>query len=710
MTETGFGERYWKALANENIRHGLLSFQRDWKTARDVQVGELETITGQPFDRLSADFAGTKRATRENLTELTEQFEERVMATGGAVHHASDGVDACRVVESILAGGGVRQVVKTKSMVTEEIFLNGHLEGKGIDVVETDLGEWLLQLADEHPSHLVMPAIHKRRHEIARIIEDEVGEPFDPDDVTGMVRAARVALRRKFFTAGAGVTGANALVASTGSILLVTNEGNATLATLLPDIHVVVAGVDKLVPDTATAVDQIRLLGRSATGQQITSYTTMITSPRPGQSLHVVLVDNGRTTMAADEAFADALSCIRCGACADVCPPYQIVGGHVFGHVYTGAIGLVNTAFHHGLDQIADAQFLCVSCNACATVCPAAIPLPSQILRVRRQVFENHASRPKRWAMRLIRSRRLVGSATLAAAILTLPFRDGDHLRLRAPRRHRWRRIPSVPLRPARWRRLERTVSKTYPSEVTGRRVALFLQCLSDRLAPDIVAATATVIAAAGAEVVVPRSQHCCGLPAFDAGDWSVAKAMLKSTLDTFEDHDLVVTPAPSCLVALGHEYDALVENDRDLRDRLDDLRGRLFDLVGFLEGPGRPDNGHGRLERSSGTVGVHRFCQSSNVLDRHDRLERIVFEFTGIEPVPIPEADVCCGFGGGSSVAAPEVAAGIVVRKIETIDESGVDLVVTDNPGCILHLRASLDERGGGADVVHLAEFLTRS
>ena len=182
-----------------------------------------------------------------------------------------------------------------------------------------------------------------------------------------------------------GITGANALIAETGTTMLVSNEGNGRLTTTLPGIHVILAGVDKLVPTMADAMTQLRLLARSATGQTITTYTSFVTGPVPGQELHLVLVDNGRTEMAADPVFADALNCIRCGACADVCPPYQVVGGHGFGHVYTGAIGLVVTPFHHGLDVIDGPQSLCVSCGACTTVCPADIPLADQILEVRRR-------------------------------------------------------------------------------------------------------------------------------------------------------------------------------------------------------------------------------------------------------------------------------------------------------------------------------------
>ena len=227
-----------------------------------------------------------------------------------------------------------------------------------------------------------MPAIHLRRQQVAALLGRVLGREFDGDDIPAMVRSARTALRERFLAAGMGITGGNALIAESGSIMLVTNEGNGQLSLSLPPLHVAIVGVEKIVPDFETAIAQVRLLARSATGQSISTYPTFITGPTPGHELHIVLLDNGRRAMAADPEFSAALRCIRCGACANVCPPYQIVGGQAFGHIYTGPIGLVATPFHHGLDAAAGPQSLCLSCGACATVCPVAIPLPRQIIAV----------------------------------------------------------------------------------------------------------------------------------------------------------------------------------------------------------------------------------------------------------------------------------------------------------------------------------------
>ena len=309
----------------------------------------------------------------------------------GAVVHEVDVGRRRRARRSctILRNGGVKLLAKGKSMVAEEIFLNHHLEAAGLSVVETDLGEWIIQLAHETPSHMVMPAIHKSRQQIAALFEADTHQAVPHDDVAGAGHAwLATSSRRVFLAADAGMIGANALIAETGSVMLVTNEGNGDLVSTLPRLLIVIAGWEKIVPTFDDAVAQVRLLARSGTGQEITTYTSFITGPEPGHELHLVLIDNGRTAMWSDPDAREALRCIRCAACADVCPPYQVVGGQVFGYVYSGAIGLVNTPFHHGLEANAGPQSLCVSCNACATVCPVGIPLPQLILDARARAVE----------------------------------------------------------------------------------------------------------------------------------------------------------------------------------------------------------------------------------------------------------------------------------------------------------------------------------
>src|SRR5579864_5809621 len=294
---------------------------------------------------------------------------------------------------------------------------------------------------------MVMPAIHKSRGQVADLLQDETHRAVDHQDIGSMVALARGELRRAFLAADAGLIGANALIAETGSVMLVTNEGNGDLVSTLPRVLIVTAGWEKLIPTLADAAKQLRLLARSATSQDITTYSSFITGTPPDQELHIVLADNGRSAMYADPDFRDALRCIRCAACADICPPYQVVGGHVFGYVYSGAIGLVNTPFHHGADAAADPQALCVSCNACATVCPVGIPLPRQILDVRaRIVAERGLPVAKRAVLELFQHPRLFDVAARAGAIAQRPLLGN----LPVPRRWAWRKPPLLAATPAR--------------------------------------------------------------------------------------------------------------------------------------------------------------------------------------------------------------------------------------------------------------------
>ncbi|CAA9587819.1 MAG: Predicted L-lactate dehydrogenase, Iron-sulfur cluster-binding subunit YkgF, partial [uncultured Thermomicrobiales bacterium] len=373
-TPEPFRERYRLALGNERMRAGVLRFQRNWRNARDTSFADLadseemgevygrgpapvgvDVNTGAEAAAAGAEFARRGRSFEELRDELaaikdrTIAESERYLAEftaaaeqrGCVVYRSSSAEDAGRYVADLCARKGIRRVAKSKSMLTEEIGLNPALEGRGLHIAETDLGEWLVQLAEERPSHIIGPALHMDRHRTAELLARATGQPLDPDDIGAQVGLARRTLREEFLTAGLGVSGANALICETGTTMIVTNEGNAELVTSLPDVHVVIVGIEKLLPTIADAMKQVRLLARSGTGQAISVYTTFISGPdRPGKEIHYVFVDNGRSAMAADPDFRSALRCIRCGACADVCPPYQVVGGHAFGYIYSGAIGL----------------------------------------------------------------------------------------------------------------------------------------------------------------------------------------------------------------------------------------------------------------------------------------------------------------------------------------------------------------------------------
>jgi Fe-S oxidoreductase len=559
----------------------------------------------------------------------------------------------------------------------------------------------------------VLPAIHKSRQQIGGLLAHATGCEVSREDIRAQVDLARTTLRRAFLTADVGMIGANALIAETGSVMLVTNEGNGDLVSTVPRTLIVIAGWEKLLPTLADAAAQLRLLARSATAQEITSYTSVITGPGPGRELHLVMLDNGRAAMWADPAFRDALRCIRCAACADVCPPYQVVGGHVFGHVYSGAIGLVNTPFHHGIDAAAGPQSLCVSCNACATVCPVGIPLPRQILDVRARVAEARGLPLAIRAGLFVWSRpRLFDLAMRAAALVQRPLVRGGVLRLPLPARLRWRTPPALARKPARDRLMGQVFEPDRQgpwaeSGAKGLTVAYFVQCLADRFAPEQDEAAIRVLTACGARVVVPAGQHCCGLPALDAGDRATARKMARATIAALEtaQADHVVSAAASCAIALMHDYAHLLDAEPTWRVRAERLAARTQDFISFLSRVADPPPlPAARGESPSATY--HGFCQSTHLLGLGQAGARLL-ERAGVAVAELPEGEVCCGFGGSTSIAHPDVARRIVERKLANVGETGAAILATDNPGCLLHLRGAAHAAGAPITVRHVAELL---
>jgi len=361
-------------------------------------------IAGLPeFEALRAHGESTREHTLANLDYYLETFESRVRDSGGEVHWASTPAQACAAVVDICRRAGARTVAKGKSMAGEEIGVNEALHAAGIEPVETDLGEYILQLAQEPPSHIIAPAVHKTREQVAHLFRAHHGQKHggakSPPDIRALVDEARAVLRRRFLEADVGITGANFLIAETGSSIIVTNEGNGDLSSCLPRVHIVTAGIEKVIPGLEDAGVLLRLLARSATGQDMTAYTTLHTGPRRAGDLdgpaeyHVVLIDNGRSAMLANE-FRPMLRCIRCGACLNHCPVYGAVGGHAYGWVYPGPMGAILTPALIGLEEAGDLPNACTLNGRCETVCPVRIPLPRLLRAMRERQFRQQLTGP----------------------------------------------------------------------------------------------------------------------------------------------------------------------------------------------------------------------------------------------------------------------------------------------------------------------------
>lgn len=353
------------------------------------------------WETLRQRASAIKAHTIANLADYLEQFEREATKRGAIVHWAANGAEHNEIVHSILARHGVKRVAKSKSMLTEECHLNPYLERQGVEVVDTDLGEWIVQLRGESPSHIVLPAIHIKKEEVGELFHQKLGTDAGATEPKYLAEAARQRLREVFLSADAGITGVNFAIAETGGFVVCTNEGNADLGASLPKVHIACMGLEKLIPRAADLGVFLRLLGRSATGQPITAYSSHFHGPQPGGELHIVLVDNGRSEILGSEDYRRSLHCIRCGACMNTCPVYRRSGGHSYGATVPGPIGsILNPA--RDPDKYSTLPYACSLCASCTDVCPVKINLHEQLLTWRRDIaLGGHLSWSKRMAMKL---------------------------------------------------------------------------------------------------------------------------------------------------------------------------------------------------------------------------------------------------------------------------------------------------------------------
>ncbi len=382
-----FRKKAKDTLEDSRLQIALEDATGRFREARVMALNALEDAEG-----LRDHLKKIRGATIANLAEYLEAFESNADKAGAKVHWAINELEATRIVVGIAQAHNVNLVVKSKSMTTEEIRLNHALTEAGITPVETDLGEWIVQLADESPSHIIAPAIHKTKEQVAVLFEKVLSKPV-PADIPALTLEARGILRERFLAAEMGISGANLGVAETGSIVIVTNEGNGRMVTSLPPVHVVVMGIEKIAPTWDEAAVWLALLARNATGQPLSIYTNIITGPAQSidpdgpQEVHIVLLDNNRSKYLGTE-YEEVLSCIRCGACLNVCPVYREAGGHAYGSPYSGPIGAVISPLLFGLKAFAALPQACSLCGACLDVCPVRIDIPRMVLSLRRDERE----------------------------------------------------------------------------------------------------------------------------------------------------------------------------------------------------------------------------------------------------------------------------------------------------------------------------------
>jgi L-lactate dehydrogenase complex protein LldF len=451
-----FAERTSAALADGELRVALGNIQTH------LVEGRRRALSAVPqFDALRDEASRIKQHALDHLDIYLEQFAERVASQGGQVHWAGGGAEATALIEAICRRVGARSIVKGKSMVSEEIGLTRSLETAGFEVVETDLGEYIIQLRKDTPSHIVAPAVHlKREHYAAEFRRVHAGDPRrDLTEPEALLAEARAVLRQRFVTADVGITGANFLVAETGSAVLVTNEGNADLSMTLPRVHIVLATLEKVVPMLDDALTLVRVLARSATGQASSAYTTVVSAPRGAADadgpaeFHVILLDNGRTGLLGGRE-REMLKCIRCGACMNHCPVYGAIGGHAYGWVYPGPMGSVLTPTLDGRERHRDLPNASTFCGRCDSVCPVRIPLTRLMRGLRESQVDRGQVAPLTrgllgaWAA-VVRRPRLYRFVLRSVAVALRLWARGGRLRS-VPLLGAWLEVRDLPVPAAR--------------------------------------------------------------------------------------------------------------------------------------------------------------------------------------------------------------------------------------------------------------------
>jgi iron-sulfur cluster protein len=701
-----------EALDNDFLRKAMDKFAVDYRAAR------ANAFKDQEEEALIRQVVRVKDAGIDNMLALYEEFQTRAQAAGVHVHLAKTALEANEIIADIARSNKCKKIIKSKSMTAEETLLNHHLEPE-FEVTETDLGEWIIQLRHEGPTHMVMPAIHLSRYQVADLFTDVTTHKQDPD-IQRLVKVARRELRAKYIEADMGISGANFAIAKTGTLGIVTNEGNARLVTTLPRVHVALVGLDKLCASLKDALTILRVLPRNATGQAITSYVTWITGANEclaaetkdgKKEMHIVFLDNGRRQLAKDPLFKQVLRCVRCGACANVCPVYRMVGGHQMGHVYIGAIGLILTYFFHGRDKAKNLVQNCINCEACKHVCAAGIDLPRLIKEIHARI-QDEEGHPLTSVLlgKVLKNRKLFHTLLRTAKAAQRPVTGGTkylrHLPQLFAKDQDFRALPAIAKKP--FRDMWQDVRPRKPAHPRFR-VALFSGCVQDFVYPEQLVDGIKVLADHGVDLDFPMGQSCCGLPVQMMGEKQAAKDVAIQNVTAIDpaDYDYILTLCASCASHLKNNYPFLVGDEPIVGVKVQQFADKVITFSTFVN-----DVLHVTKEEfnpSGRKTTFHspcHLCRGMGVVDApHELIEKSGYDF-----VQADEEQVCCGFGGTYTSKFAKVSEQILKNKLDDVEKTGADLLVTECPGCVLQLRGGMDTRGGRVEVLHIAEALARA
>ncbi|NLP44028.1 MAG: LUD domain-containing protein [Peptococcaceae bacterium] len=697
------------ALQNNILRGALERFSQAYPVARD------KAYQGLDFEELRNKVQEVKTYAADHIDEMIDQFEKNATARGAKVFRAANAKEANDYVRKLAKEKNVKKVVKSKSMASEEIMLNEALREDGAEVQETDLGEFIIALAGHTPSHMVLPAIHLTKEQVADLFTNYTSEKNDPI-IAKLVGTAREVMRQKFIEADLGISGANIAVAETGTLIMLTNEGNGRLTSTIPSTQVFIVGIEKFVPKFKDASYILKTLPRNGTGQNITTYVSMYTGVNEAylpdgtkgpKDIHIIILDNGRREILQDEKFKQMFNCVRCAACLNVCPAFQLVGGHVYGgHAYTGGIGTLLTAFLTSEDTAQKVQNLCLQCGSCTEVCAGKLDIPGMILELRNRYGEKTGLPfTQKFALDVVANRRLFHSMLRIAAVAQKPLTKGTeyirHLPLFLSGFTEGRSLPAIAKKP--FRDIFPKIKQDVPSP--KGTIAIYSGCLLDFVYPKIGESVVAALNEVGYKVVFPENQSCCGAPANYMGD---GENYLKSAILNIhgleaEKVDYVVSACPTCTLALK-EYKQLFNDNPEMLKKAEELDAKVFDfsklitMLGGLEKKG---------DDTPLKVTYHDSCHLRRKLGVYREPRKLLSDLPGVNFIEMDESNRCCGFAGSYSIKFPEISGPILERKLKNIFKTEADVVAVDCPGCLMQIAGGLEHRNSNIKVKHTAELL---
>ncbi|NOX32804.1 MAG: 4Fe-4S dicluster domain-containing protein [Deltaproteobacteria bacterium] len=647
-----YKDRLDNALKNDFLRTAMDNFAVAYRTSR------LNAFSEMDMDATVKEVAAVKANAVKNIDHLLSRFILKAEKAGIKVHLADTAENANKIIAQIAEQTHSKKIIKSKSMTAEEIHLNQWLENKGLEVTETDLGEWIVQMRKEGPSHMVMPAIHLSRYQVADLFSD-VTKKHQDVKIEKLVKVARRQLRKKYIEADMGITGANFAISETGTMWI-------------------------------TGPSECK-----------------ITKGKKRQ-MHIVFLDNGRKKIAQDPLFAQVLQCIRCGACANVCPVYRMVGGHGLGYIYIGAIGLITTYFFHGRENAKNLVQNCTNCGACKAVCAGGIDLPGLIKEIHARIQDELGHPLKSLLLgKVLKNRKLFHTLLRTASLAQKHVRGATpylrHLPMIFSKDHNFRVLPAITDKPFRDR------FETLRSKVKNPtcKIALFSGCVQDFVYPEQLEAAMALFNQAKVQVEFPLDQSCCGLPVLMMGEKQAAKDLGLQNINAFKELniDYIVTLCASCASHLKNHVPDLVEEyagnkAAQFSDKVIVFSQFINKVIGIE---------HIRGNSIPRKTAFHSPCHLCRGLGIKDDPKKLIAK-SGHEYIKTDEEETCCGFGGSFSANFPSVSKGILTRKLDDVEKSGADLLVTECPGCVMQLRGGALKQKRNIEVKHLSQIIQPS